>query len=264
MSIFRNILKVCFYVTSECKRCQGENENLTSSKCFGHNLVKDYSNKGAFVMAKRIRTHYAKGNKTKELVLETALELISSKGYQNVTIDEICANCNVTKGAFYHHFKSKESMLDQIHLKTDAYIENKIPRLLEKEPSLDRFMELSYLYAEMTENRGVEIMKQKIRNNLDSDNRNVQSSGFYDPERRPLLNLFKDIYTELQEMGKVTKTYSFKYFFHFLIVTYDGVVLDWCYNNGDYDLPEAVKQATRRYLLGFDTAVVGNGSEKNT
>ncbi len=202
-------------------------------------------------MSRTAKTKYAKGNKTKNKVLKAAMTLISEKGYQNVTIDEICAECSVTKGAFYHHFKSKESMLDQLHLDTDAQIEEKIPKLLEKTPSLDRFMELSYLYAQMTEGRGVEIMKQKIRNNLDSNNRQVDISEFYDPNSRPLLNLFEEIYIELQNMGKVRKDYDFKYFFHFLIVTYDGVVLDWCYNNGEYDLPEAVREATKRYLLGF-------------
>lgn len=202
-------------------------------------------------MSKTVKAHYEKGNKTKNKVLKAALTLIREKGYQHVTIDEICAECNVTKGAFYHHFKSKDAMLDQLHLDTDAHIEEKIPELLEKEPSLDRFMELSYLYAQMTEIRGVELMKQKIRNNLDSDLRNADSSEFYDPKRRPLLNLFEEIYLELQNIGKVHKRYDFKYFFHFLIVTYDGVVLDWCYNNGAYDLPEAVRDATERYLLGF-------------
>lgn len=194
---------------------------------------------------------YTKGNRTKKKVLDAALKLISAKGYQNVTIDEICAECNVTKGAFYHHFPSKESVIDQIHLDTDEYIERHIPELFEEKPSLDQFRELSYMYAKMTEARGVEIMKQKFRNNLDHGLREVERSDFFNPQRRPLLNLFSEIYHKLQENGEVHQAYSFEYFFHYLIVTYDGVVLDWCYNNGNYDLSEEVRKATQRYLLGF-------------
>lgn len=202
-------------------------------------------------MATKPKKKYTKGYQTKELVLNTALELISSKGYQNVTVAEICIKCNVTKGAFYHHFSSKESILDQLHLNADQQIEEKIPEILKKPPSLDLFSELSYLYAQMTVARGVEIMKQKFRNNLDSNYSHVNQDDFYNPQSRPLLITFSKIYNELQTSGKANPAFTFEYFFHFLIVTYDGVVLDWCYRNGEYDLPEAVLEATKRYILSF-------------
>lgn len=202
-------------------------------------------------MALTPKTKYAKGYKTKKLVLNAALELISSKGFQNVTVDEICAKCNVTKGAFYHHFSSKESILDQLHIDADKQIEEKIPEILKKPSSLDLFSELSYLYAQMTVTRGVEIMKQKFRNNLDSEYWNVSKGDFYNPQNRPLLKTYAKVYNELQESGQVSLEFSFEHFFHFLIVTYDGVVLDWCYNNGSYDLPSAVQEATKRYVLSF-------------
>lgn len=209
-------------------------------------------------MAQTPKKKYAKGYKTKELVLAVALELISTKGFQNVTVDEICAECNLTKGAFYHHFKSKESILDQLHLDADKHIKDKIPALLKEPPSLDLFSKLSYLYAQMTRTRGVEIMKQKFRNNLDSDLCNVKQGDFYNPNSRPLLNTFSQIYNDLQKSGYVSSTHSFEHFFHFLIVTYDGVVLDWCYNNGSYDLPEAVMEATERYVQSYKTIPTKN------
>lgn len=43
-------------------------------------------------------------------ILQKAFELIYVKGYQTTSIDEILATTQVTKGAFYHHFKSKDEM----------------------------------------------------------------------------------------------------------------------------------------------------------
>lgn len=43
-------------------------------------------------------------------ILQRAFELIYVKGYQTTSIDEILATTQVTKGAFYHHFKSKDEM----------------------------------------------------------------------------------------------------------------------------------------------------------
>lgn len=43
-------------------------------------------------------------------ILEAALAVIRSKGYAATTVDELCAEAGVTKGAFFHHFESKEAL----------------------------------------------------------------------------------------------------------------------------------------------------------
>jgi len=43
-------------------------------------------------------------------LLNAALRLIREKGYGATTVDELCAAAGVTKGAFFHHFKSKEAL----------------------------------------------------------------------------------------------------------------------------------------------------------
>lgn len=48
-----------------------------------------------------------KSQQTRKLLLDTALEMFGTKGFDNVTIDEITEKCGVSKGAFYTHFKSK-------------------------------------------------------------------------------------------------------------------------------------------------------------
>jgi AcrR family transcriptional regulator len=43
-------------------------------------------------------------------ILHKAFELIYARGYQSTSIDDIIATTQVTKGAFYYHFKTKEEM----------------------------------------------------------------------------------------------------------------------------------------------------------
>lgn len=43
-------------------------------------------------------------------LLEAALSVIRAKGYSATTVDELCAAAGVTKGAFFHHFKSKDEL----------------------------------------------------------------------------------------------------------------------------------------------------------
>src|SRR4051794_35919462 len=44
-------------------------------------------------------------------ILDAALKLFTSQGYSNTSIDAIAAQAGVTKGAIYHHFKTKEDIL---------------------------------------------------------------------------------------------------------------------------------------------------------
>src|SRR5215813_9242027 len=46
----------------------------------------------------------------KDKILHAALMVIRTKGYAATTVDDLCAASDVTKGAFFHHFKSKEDL----------------------------------------------------------------------------------------------------------------------------------------------------------
>ena len=49
-------------------------------------------------------------SKTREKLLETAIELVWQSNYCSVGVMEICKRAGVTKGAFYHHFESKADL----------------------------------------------------------------------------------------------------------------------------------------------------------
>ncbi|GAA4520639.1 TetR/AcrR family transcriptional regulator [Sphingobacterium thermophilum] len=51
-----------------------------------------------------------KAEATRSMILHKAFELIYVKGYQTTSIDDIIATTQVTKGAFYYHFKTKDEM----------------------------------------------------------------------------------------------------------------------------------------------------------
>lgn len=51
-----------------------------------------------------------KAEATRLNILEKAFELIYVKGYQTTSVDDIIATTQVTKGAFYYHFKNKDEM----------------------------------------------------------------------------------------------------------------------------------------------------------
>jgi TetR/AcrR family transcriptional regulator, transcriptional repressor for nem operon len=46
----------------------------------------------------------------RQKLLAAALSRIREKGYSSTSVDELCAAAGVTKGAFFHHFKSKDAL----------------------------------------------------------------------------------------------------------------------------------------------------------
>jgi len=54
---------------------------------------------------------------TKNSIIKAAAACFAEKGYDKTDVDEICRRADLTKGAFYHHFSSKQelflNMLDQ-------------------------------------------------------------------------------------------------------------------------------------------------------
>jgi TetR/AcrR family transcriptional repressor of nem operon len=52
----------------------------------------------------------ASTHESKTKLLNAAMNVIRSKGYAGTTIDDICAVAGVTKGSFFHHFKSKDEL----------------------------------------------------------------------------------------------------------------------------------------------------------
>ena len=48
------------------------------------------------------------GSRTK--LLEAALKVVRAKGYSAARVEDICAAAGLTKGSFFHHFKSKDEL----------------------------------------------------------------------------------------------------------------------------------------------------------
>jgi len=52
---------------------------------------------------------------TRRVLMDAALELFAEKGFSRASMQEVADRAGVTKGAFYHHFATKENALHIIH-----------------------------------------------------------------------------------------------------------------------------------------------------
>ena len=52
----------------------------------------------------------SKGENTRERILDSAQSLILERGFAGVSVDQLIKRLGLTKGAFFHHFKSKSDL----------------------------------------------------------------------------------------------------------------------------------------------------------
>ncbi|CAM3265289.1 TetR/AcrR family transcriptional regulator [Nocardioides dubius] len=60
---------------------------------------------------------------TRRQLVDSALRLFEERGFDRTSLQQIVEDAELTKGAFYHHFQSKEDLLWQIQ---DEYLESQL------------------------------------------------------------------------------------------------------------------------------------------
>ncbi len=47
---------------------------------------------------------------TRSKIISSAIKLFSTRGFNAASVDDICKDAEISKGAFYHHFESKQAL----------------------------------------------------------------------------------------------------------------------------------------------------------
>jgi len=73
-----------------------------------------------------------RSQQTQERIISTAQQLFAEQGFVQTGVSQICRNAGISKGAFYHHFSSKDDLFlrlledwtESIHLQINQRFEN--------------------------------------------------------------------------------------------------------------------------------------------
>lgn len=68
---------------------------------------------------------------TQERIVEASVKLFIEKGYDQTTIQDILDVLNLSKGGLYHHFKSKEEILEAVKQKRAQYAADMLHDLIQ-------------------------------------------------------------------------------------------------------------------------------------
>lgn len=183
-----------------------------------------------------------KSKETKERIFRAAKHILQKKGYEELSIKNICEEAGVSNGSFYHHFKTKDDLLSY-------YIEDQPsirPELLDvpgdAETAKEAIIQVYLNYVSYCRKLGVEFM-----------------SGYYDTKNqalnpairteRPYPIVTVQTYVERATAAGVLRlNVGIEEFTTDIRMIVIGNVFEWCLRNGEADFEGNMKRSLGKYL----------------
>lgn len=183
-----------------------------------------------------------KSKETKERIFRAAKQILQKKGYEELSIKNICEEAGVSNGSFYHHFKTKDDLLSY-------YIEDQPsinPDLLDVPENKDEakiaIIRVYLNYVDYCKELGVEFM-----------------SGYYDTKNQALNPVIRterpypivtvQTYVEKAiEAGVISLNVGIEEFTTDIRMIVIGNVFEWCLRKGDADFEGNMKRSLGKYL----------------
>ena len=141
---------------------------------------------------------------TVEKILRAAQKLFLEKGYDNTTIQDIVDEMNgLTKGAVYHHFKSKEDIMDALGDK--MFFDHNPFEEIRNRKDLNGLQKMrTAMLLNLSDRERVEITRQAIP--IMKNPRIL--AGTIETNRRVLSPIFQELIEEGNRDGSITTQYA--------------------------------------------------------
>lgn len=179
------------------------------------------------------RTLQAK--ETRERIFTATAELLKQKPFDSVTIAEITAKANISTGAFYHHFQSKDGLffewvnqLDEIYQK---FFDEEVSRVT-PENVLELIQKKIMLVLKTYSSRGPEI----IAASYSFMRKNEQLRGRMTDNGRICNLIAYELFSKGQNWGIIRSDISITNLISSHIKTERGALIDWCIHGGCTDI----------------------------
>jgi AcrR family transcriptional regulator len=122
---------------------------------------------------------------TRDRILDVALELFTTQGYDKTSLRQIAERIGFSKAAIYYHFASKDDILMALHLRLHEFGREALKALGEADVSAERWATLlGQLIGEMLEHRSLFILHERNQAAFESLHRQAHEADHDDLQVR--------------------------------------------------------------------------------
>ena len=182
---------------------------------------------------------------TKEQIFNTSIQLFVEKGYDSVSINQICKEVGVSVGAFYHHFNGKEDIIVESYKEFDKTFEDFAGSISKSITAVDKLLEFIKYQVEYAEKTGLDIIRQIYKSQL------YAGREFFISEERTLPRVLNEVVEEAQKNGEFIEDISSKEITRQLLRLSRGIIYDWCVHNASYNIVVETLKSVEYFLLAF-------------
>lgn len=177
--------------------------------------------------------------KTKNIILEIALPMIREKGFDNVSVDEICLAAGIAKGTFYHYFETKEKIFGHTGMLLDDHLVDKL--LNNKEiSSIDKIIYIVDAYMQLAKREGIDIIRHLFKAFIDGvDIFTEETTG---------TQILEEIINEGIERQEINADITPVEIIDLVITFATGQIVYWCNENDSYDLSAKSNHLLKKWL----------------
>jgi TetR/AcrR family acrAB operon transcriptional repressor len=191
---------------------------------------------------------------TRENVLSAALEVFSQRGYSAARLEDIAEAADVTRGAIYHHFGSKEELYKALVTERSAGINQLAEEIIgQGGTSLEiirRLLVSLFEYAEENEEYRalleLAVSKVELTEGLDSIREDTVKG------RRQLAAIFQELLSQGIQVGTIRSDLPVESAAWSLVSFMNGVGLIWIQDPHAFSLREDGKVIVDIFLKGFE------------
>lgn len=190
-----------------------------------------------------------KAERTKGKLLASARKLISERGFDHVSVEDITKDSGVAKGTFYHYFKCKEDVVKSLSDETAAA---SLRNTLAYEGGVVERCNYYFLsvYRDCQWN-GVRLVRQWMRESIETE----QMSTETEETLCYMYSAMEKIVTihQGEGPGELVKEAPVEKVCRILVSHLIGVITMWCMLNGSFDMSKDPDEHTRmdiQNLLG--------------
>lgn len=172
--------------------------------------------------------------KTKKRIYNTSIKLFKSKGFDNVTIQDIATAANVSVGSFYNYFKSKTDILNVQYIIADETFNEFVNKGIMGTTIKEKIKNYMLFYIDFVKNQPFDFIKILYNN----------SNTLFIKEGRAMQTLLDPIIEEGIAAGEIKTDMSVSDINEFLYQSMRGLIFHWCLYNGSFD----IHQRAEKYL----------------
>ena len=180
---------------------------------------------------------------TREKIISTGLKLFKTRGFSDVTVDEICRESGITRSAFYYHFQSKEQVMDKIYEWPQPFGIEVLNDLLSSDNNWGKLWRIYEMSVDWVIELGYEVLSTVMIINL-QQRRNTLFPGSEDEIRK----ISTVIIRKGQEAGQFRNRSEPDKLLGLIKTVLMGITYEWCSREGEFDKKEATKQAVATLL----------------